>query len=340
MRQELLYNYFYNKAISSNTPVSVMLELLTQCNVNCEHCYIPSHQNRGLSFETVRDLIYQMREMGVVNLSLTGGEIFLRDDLFEIIELARRLHMRVFLLSNATLLSKQKTQRLAQLHISEFSTTLFSMNAEIHDSITQMPGSFAKTLQGIHFLKEAGIRVLVKTPLMQKNAYDYAKVKEYCDENGFTYRVSPLIFERTNGDTSPKKLRVRKTELESIMNDLDTINRNTHIHTEDIPCTALHFSFAIDCNGEVYPCNSLFYRCGNIYEQSLADIWYHSQEMKMIKSIKTTDLTECIECSYSTYCDRCPGMVLMEKKNLFACDGFAKDIAEIRARTRCSGGNC
>jgi MoaA/NifB/PqqE/SkfB family radical SAM enzyme len=108
VRQKLLYDYFYNKAFLDNHPVSVMIELLTRCNLACEHCYLPSHSNSGISFDRVKLLLYELKELGVINVSLTGGEIFIRDDLLEIIKVARSLYIRVFLLSNGTLLDVTK----------------------------------------------------------------------------------------------------------------------------------------------------------------------------------------------------------------------------------------
>lgn len=125
MEQKMMYDYFYHKAFTKNRPVSVMIELLTKCNLNCEHCYLPSHSNKGLDFDTIKLLFRDLRKLGIMNVSLTGGEIFLREDIFEIIELARRNQMRVFLLSNGTLLNKSKVTKLINLNIAEFSTTIF-----------------------------------------------------------------------------------------------------------------------------------------------------------------------------------------------------------------------
>lgn len=330
MRQKLLYDYFYNKAFTENRPVSVMIELLTKCNLRCEHCYLSSHTSSGLSFEKVKELLFELRDLGVVNVSLTGGEIFLRDDLFEIIEIARSLYMRVFLLSNGTLLNGENIAKLKKLYISEFSTTIFSMNQEIHDSITKKSGSLSILLDNLNELKKTGITIRVKTPLMKKNLENFNDIYVYCKKNGFDYMVSPLIFSKNNGDTSPKSLRIEDSELDSVMKNIDSISRNNHLHVNDVPCAAIFYSFAIDCHGDVFPCNSFFYKVGNIYQQSLNDIWYSSKELKLIKSIKNSDLKYCNKCEYKTKCDRCPGMVFMEDKNLLDCDYFAKKLARIR----------
>lgn len=330
MRQELLYNYFYNKAFMQNRPVSVMIELLTKCNLRCEHCYLPTHTNNGMNFNEIKKLLLELKKLGVVNVSFTGGEIFLRDDLFEIIATARELHMRVFLLSNGTLLDSEKIAKLRDLNISEFSTTIFSMDPLVHDSITLKPGSLEILLQNLEELKEIGIRIRIKTPLMKKNLNNFTDIKAYCEENGFEYLASPLIFPRNDGDCFPKSLRIADEYLPSTMKIIDSINRNEHLHIYDVPCAALFYSFAIDCQGNVYPCNSFLCKIGDIYENSLQDIWYNSKRFNEIKSIKNSDLKCCNECEWKTQCQRCPALVFMQNNDFYSCDKFAKKIAKIR----------
>jgi radical SAM protein with 4Fe4S-binding SPASM domain len=185
-------------------------------------------------------------------------------------------------------------------------------------------------LQNLDEFKKIGITIRVKTPLMKKNLENFVDIQLYCEENGFDYLVSPLIFSKNDGDVSPKDLRIQDNQLSSAMKIIDSINRNDHLHVNDVPCAAIFYSFAIDCKGDVYPCNSFFYKIGNIYQQSLREIWYSSEALQMIKSFKNSDLKCCNGCGCQTQCDRCPGMVFMEDNNLFSCDRFAKKLAEIR----------
>ena len=330
MEQKMMYDYFYHKAFTKNRPVSVMIELLTKCNLNCEHCYLPSHSNKGLDFDTIKLLFRDLRKLGIMNVSLTGGEIFLREDIFEIIELARRNQMRVFLLSNGTLLNKSKVTKLINLNIAEFPTTIFSMDPEIHDSITGVKGSLNKLLKNLKFFDGSNISIRIKTPLMKKNVSGYMEIYKYCKENNYDFLTSPLIFSKNDGDESPKNLRICDKTLKQILPQIDSINRNDHLHMNDVPCAALFYSFAIDSFGDVYPCNSFFCKIGNIFNEHINDIWYESPIFNQIKEIRNKDLKKCNKCAYYTKCDRCPGMVYMEKKDFYSCDEFAKKLARIR----------
>ncbi|MNO91112.1 hypothetical protein D3C76_826520 [compost metagenome] len=164
---------------------------------------------------------------------------------------------------------------------------------------------------------------------------DFKAIKDYCHQNKFIFHVSPLIFSKTDGNEAPKELRIAKDDLSLILKEIDEITRHRHLHKYDVPCSALFSSFAIDCNGDVFPCNSLLYKVGNINNDTIKNIWYESESLKFIQNIKNSDLKTCIECNYKVQCDRCPGMALLDGKSVFSCDTFAKSCAEIRLSNYC-----
>ena len=333
MNQDKVFQYMYQKAFLNRTPISVTIELLTKCNVNCRHCYIPEHKSDGLSYEKVLEIFAQIRELGVINVSLTGGEIFLRKDILNIVEVARSYGFRVFLLSNGTLLNEEIVQKLSKCNVAEFSTTLFSMNPKIHDYITRQTGSHEKLLKNLQCLKKYDIPVKIKMPLMSVNANCIDSVKDYADYNGFEYKVSPIIYPKSDGNSDPTLYRISDRQLSQVLKKTDKIGRISNLQKSDnVPCKALFYAFSIDANGDVYPCNSFFYKVGNIYQNTIQYIWNESEALKTIHSITTEDLFECKNCKVQEFCDRCPGMVWTEKKSLLECDSCAKKFAEIRMK--------
>ena len=173
-----MYDYAHDYRIL----FSLTIELTTLCNEQCIHCYIPNHDNKGMNIKTIKKVIKEFRDLGGLNLTLTGGEIFLRKDIFEIIEYARSLHIRVFLLTNGTLLTEETIKRLKELNIAELSISVYSLEHHIHDYITNKEGSLTQTLNAIDLAIKNGISVTVKTPLIEKNKYAYRELKKYCFE--------------------------------------------------------------------------------------------------------------------------------------------------------------
>ena len=315
--------------------ISIIVELLTLCNESCEHCYIPEHNGTGLETNEVIRMIRDFRKQGGAMITFTGGEIFLRQDIWEILGAARKEYLRVFILTNATLITEEVALRLADMGIAEISTTIYSLRAEVHDSITKVNGSLMQTLNGIKNVKKYGTPVVVKTPVMEKNKFDYMEIERFCKKREYGFLFSPVIFSKSNGDSSPHKYAVSVADLPQILRNMPEQKKCYEgIDLEhDSICRKLSYSLAIDQNGDAYPCNCFFVKIGNIRENSFEEIWNNSNLQKL-QGMKTKDLAKCSECDFVNECTRCPGVALLEDKTLFGCSESAKTIAMIKHKMR------
>ncbi len=282
-----------------------------------------------MTTKELKDILLQFREMGGLNLTLTGGEIFLRKDLLEIIEFARSLYLRVLLLTNATLITDQMAYKLKKLNVADISVSIYSMNAKEHDEITNVKGSLEKTLKGILCVKKYGIPVTVKTPLMEINKYAYASVHKFCIQHNFRFITSAIIFSKSNGDSITKELIINKEDLQKILPEIKQFEAVGNKDMFEEACGSLKYMLAIDANGDVYPCNSLFLKLGNVKTEGLKEIW-NSQKLSKIQNIKKTDLTECPNCILKDKCNRCPGLAYLEDGDIYSCSSTARYISEMR----------
>lgn len=314
----------------------VMFVLLSKCNHNCVHCYLPEHSCLGLPSEVVCRVMDEARSLGALNVTFTGGEILLRDDLLKLITYARSKYMRVFLMSNGYALNEEYINKLAELYISEFSTTVYSMDAEVHDRITRVPGSLQQTLRNISLLKCHNIDITVKTPLMEYNKYAYREVEAFARENGFSFRTTPTIFSKTNGESTPHDFEI-SSDLQTIVQETDCLNARYRgelvtKNNGEIPCSAGHSNICINFDGTVWPCNTLTLPVGNILEQSLTNIWKNSDALNSWRRHCKQIPDKCSHCHLYKQCVRCPGLAFMEDGNLYGCSSSAKRIAEQRKK--------
>lgn len=327
-------NYDMNRigldAIANEIPISVAIELLTECNWRCKHCYIPNHNNRGLSFEQLTKLIDELRDFGVFHILLTGGEVFLREDIVQIVEYIRRKHMRVNILSNSSLITDEVAKRLSEAYIADVSSTIFSLDPKIHDEITSVNGSLENALKGMKILYDNGISVEIKTPLLNSNFMEIEKVKAYAETNGYRFSSSPCIAPKSNGDSGPQELSLDMETLKDVIKKVD--NLSNYKPLDFLPyymCQTLKQSFFISSSGDLFPCNGLYIKMGNILESSVQEIW-NKDEYKKLRNYKSTETKECVACDVSDYCERCPGIIFSEKQDLFGCSSTCKDIAVAR----------
>ncbi len=319
---------------TNNTLFSVNIELLTKCNWKCKHCYIPNHTSDGLSKKTIFDILEQLKTLGTFEIILTGGEIFYRKDIMDIIIKAREMHFSVTLLTNISLLNEEKIKELANLYISLISCTIFSLDENIHDSITGIPGSLKKALNNIILIKKYGIPLEIKTILMKENYNSFKELKTFCDKNGFQYKVDAEIFSKNNGDSSPQQLKLSEKQLQEVLLDIDKLRDfkiHKHAANESI-CPVVKTCCSIDSNGNVYPCNKYFYKTGNIYDNSLKNIWNNNCLLNKLKNLRWRDLPECFECKNNEYCYRCPGVALLEDGDLLGKSSLACEFANVRCR--------
>ena len=99
---------------------------------------------------------------------------------------------------------------------------------------------------------------------------------------------------------------------------------------DSIPCDVIFNGGSIDPHGDVFACNQLRVKGGNILEKSLIDIWKNSPEFQRLRAVKLKHLFECKDCDLFSYCERCPGLAYLEDGNLLGCSTAAKRNAIIR----------
>lgn len=334
--ENIEYGDVFKLADVCEIPASVTIEVTTACNLRCTHCYIPNHGNAELSFDTLAQIFYQLRELGTFELVLTGGEIFCRSDGIKIIELARKLGFDVIVFTNSTMIDKGLAQNLSELYVGLVSTSIYSMDECIHDEITGQSGSLKATLKGLSFLQEYGVPVEVKTMIMQHNYHSINQIYDYCVKNGFGYVASPFIFCMSDKNRSPLQYRINGEKLKEIVPLLNQIvSFAPQVRTDnDFMCPSMRHSFGIDATGNIHPCNAMFHKIGNVYQSSLRDIWY-SDEARRIRNLRFGDLSECKSCKISSYCVRCAGIALGENNNMLSSLSYACEVA--RARASCTG---
>jgi len=307
------------KALKLNIPLSVQLDITYRCNERCVHCYL-DHQDYGeMTTIEIKRLLNEMAEAGVFILTLSGGEIMLRKDFFEILEYARQLTFCVKLKTNAILIREQEAARIRELGVESIQISIYSHRAEVHDAITLVPGSLKRSLDAASFLKSQGLRVVLANVLMVQNVQDYQGVRGLATEMGLECTLDPTITPMMDGDRSVLNLGIDPNSLPRIFRD-EAIAEDEEvcaIETGDdilqhLPCSAGHTTCYVSPYGDVYPCVQFPLPTGNVRNRRFIDIWRHSDEMNDVRSIRLKDLTTCTSCAHVGSCSRCPGLAYME----------------------------
>jgi radical SAM protein with 4Fe4S-binding SPASM domain len=311
------------KALAKNIPLSVQLDLTYRCNERCVHCYLDHEDHGEMTTAEIKHLLDEMADAGVFILSLSGGEIFLRKDFFEILEYARiERQFCVKLKTNAIMIREREAARLREIGVESIQISIYSHRHEVHDAITLVPGSLKKSLDAARFLKSQGLRVIFANVLMVQNLQDYQGVRALAAEMGVECTLDPTITPMMDGDRSVLSLGVKQGSLRQFFRD-EALIGNVDEHCaiaapadEDtlsaLPCSAGHTTCYVSPYGDVFPCVQFPLPTGNVRSQRFLDIWRHSERMNEVRSIRLRDLTTCSSCSHVGSCTRCPGLAFME----------------------------
>lgn len=311
------------KALKRNIPLSVHLDLTYRCNERCVHCYLDHDDHGEMTTAEIKHLLKEMADAGVFILTLSGGEIFLRKDFFEILEYARReLLFCVKLKTNAILIREAEAARLRDIGIESIQISIYSHRPEVHDAITLVPGSLKRSIDAVRFLKSQGLRVMLANVLMVQNAQDYRGVRALAEELGVECSLDPTITPMMDGDRSILSLNVDRGALREVFRDESLVgsvdefcaiaapaDENT---LSALPCSAGHTNCYVSPYGDVFPCVQFPLPTGNVRQQRFIDIWRHSDRMNEVRSIRLKDLTTCTSCTHVSSCSRCPGLAYME----------------------------
>lgn len=310
------------KALKLNIPLNVQLDLTYRCNERCVHCYLDHDDHGEMTTAEIKHLLDEMADAGVFILTLSGGEIFVRKDFFEILEYARRLMFCVKLKTNAILIREREAQHIKELGVESVQISIYSHRAEVHDGITLVPGSLKRSIEAIRFLKSQGLKVVIANVLMTENMTDYPHVRALAEELGVECTLDPTVTPMMDGDRSPLRLSVSHPELQKVFRDRALVGNTDEFCSipakadesdlEALPCSAGHTACYVSPYGDVYPCVQFPLPTGNVRRERFADIWRHSRSMNEVRSIRLKDLSTCTQCSHVTTCSRCPGLAFME----------------------------
>src|SRR5579862_1004018 len=188
------------KALKLNIPLSVQLDLTYRCNERCVHCYLDHHDHGEMTTVEIKNLLDQMAEAGVFYLTVSGGEILMRRDFFEILEYARERTFSIKLKTNGILIRKQEADRIKALGVQSVQISIYSNIPEVHDAITKFPGSLAQSIEAIRRLRAHGIQVVMANVLMVQNAADYEGVRALAAELDARFMMDPTVTPMMDGD--------------------------------------------------------------------------------------------------------------------------------------------
>ncbi|MEW5821534.1 MAG: radical SAM protein, partial [Cyanobacteriota bacterium] len=312
---QLSYVPPYN--LKTKAPYRVDLALTYRCNNNCNHCYVerPREFNE-ISTDEWKKIIDILWNKTVPQITFTGGEATLREDLVDLINYAEDRGMVTGLITNGRRLAdKEYLEILIKAGLDHVQITLESSNKDIHNKMTGSD-SYDETVQAIKNCLEAGIPVITNTTITYDNLQSINDMIHFLRNLGLVTFACNAIIEAGGGKTFEKAIKIDDMvsavdNIRILAEELDmnfiwySPTKYCELNPIEIgvglkQCSAGKHNLCIEPNGDVIPCQSYYYPLGNLLKDDWKFIWEH-QILNSLRNYEYTS-TECKKCDQLPIC--------------------------------------
>lgn len=308
-----------NEWVKSRKPFSVLFELTARCNMNCIHCYLQNnHESEQLSFQEVIEIIDILYEKGILFLTFTGGEILTRADFVDIYVYAKKKGFLVELFTNGLSFTDEIIDVLKRYPPLLVDISLYGANEATYHKVTGISGAFNRVISNCRKIKEADIRISLKSPIIKDTLCELSDMKNIANEIDVPFVYTFEICSTIDKCDEPKELQVPLKEAlkYEFENYYEQISQREHKKTSDnveiinelmknkcvYTCNVAINSFVVDYQGRMCPCIKLRHK-GIKLQNNYDQIW---SEFGAYSKIIASDLYVCKGCDAQYYCDVCP----------------------------------
>ena len=319
-------------------PMQTTIELTYRCNERCGHCYLATYDDHAdgrppLALEEWQRVLDQLAEAGAFLLVLIGGEAMLHPHFWQIAEHAADRNFALNLITNGLLIDDAAAERMARLGFYNVTVSLYSLNAEIHDRMTNRKGSHARTLAAIERLLKNKVQTGINCLLTSENIEFYFELEAWANAQNIRIGFDPLVTAKSNGELGSTGTRPSPQQLLRFYQSLRAKGRGPQPieagEADDPVCNAGRGKCAVNVYGDLLTCLEVREPIGNLRQHSFAELW-HSAKAAELRGYKNRDLKFDSKCGDGSFCDHCPGMAAAETGDRMAAVPYLMELAQIK----------
>ena len=338
-------------------PREAEIAITGRCNLKCKYCFYANEMVglRDLPTEAWLQAFEKLGDAGLMSITLTGGEVFTRRDLFELIDGIIANRMRYGILTNGTLITDELLDQFdtgkRRLRLNTIQVSIDGSTAEIHNK--SRPHSFERAIRGLRLLKARGFRVIVRVTVNRHNVDDLENIAQLLLEDiGLPkFSTNEAIPVGSGCQHEPEVALSSQEQLQAMetfkrllekypgritgnagpVAKIDFFDRMEEARRTGNPlpymgclsaCTGPYIKMDIEHDGTIVACHMLpGLKLGNILEVSLKDLWHSHPILNAMRhrgNIPMSDLPGCRDCEWNAYCNgSCPGLVHQSTGDLY-----------------------
>ena len=341
--------FFTDEDRRDYTPVHVVWEITLACDLKCQHCGSRAGRRRPDELTTAEclDLVAQLARLGTREVTLIGGEAYLRRDWVEIVRAVRAHGMDCAMQTGALHLTEERIGQAAEAGIQAIGVSVDGLE-DLHDRLRGVKGSFAAAFEALRLLRKHGVQSSVNTQITSQVLPQLRELHELFIESGAKNWQVQLTVAMGRAADNPELLLqpYQLLELMPLLAELfwtgverglllqpgnnigyfgpyESVWRgggDDRVHWSS--CNAGENTMGIEADGTIKGCPSLptvGYAGGNVRDLTLEDIWRNTPELNF-------NLTRAGEelwgyCGGCYYADSCRGGCTWLSHSLFGRPG-------------------
>lgn len=344
-----------------SAPLQVDIIVTGKCNLACPYCSNnEGNKKKDLSTKKWMDFFDELGELCIERVTLSGGEIFLRSDIFTLIDGIIKNKMRYSLYSNGTLITDEIITLLSEgkrkIRLDKIQISIDGSCAEVHNR-SRPHDSFEKAIRSLKLLHNSGFPAVVRVTVNKYNMNDLPDIARFLLEDIGIKKISfmdtaligratqyedNLVLSDSDFLQSLKVLQNLKLKYDdrllllgnflgiSYMADCSGDKKIGNNYSNGKPgfisaCGAGYTRLAVLNDGTMVPCDRLSHMIvGVIGIHRLKDIWENSPSLNVARALyhfPLSSIPECNDCQFLEYCSGgCPGVVFENQNHLIGID--------------------
>lgn len=348
-----IMNYLRQKARATRSPITVNMELLPVCNLDCKMCYIRSTwkevECKGGLIDRQKwiEMAKQLQEAGVLFLLLTGGEIFLYPEFKELYIELYKMGFVLTINTNATMIDESTVDWLKKYPPKCVSISLYGASDETYFELCGRKNMFTRLDKVLHLLKENNINVELKSMLTPLNYKDIKAMSEYAIKMDIPFESAVYAFppvRKENKDFEQMRFNAKQAskytiEINRLLSEDDDIYYQNieakvkeYEDSKDVPgrivkgfsCSACNTACWINWKGRMISCAMIDEPYTLPFEVGFVEAW---EELKQ-KIDEITLSTTCSFCEKRQFCTVCPASSYTETGDIGGTSAFHCEMTD------------
>lgn len=319
-------------AVEHCAPFSTTFELTPFCNFKCVMCYVrlekeqAKKQGKILKASQWIEIAQQLKEMGTLKITLTGGEVFTHPEFWKIYSELNKMGFWISILSNGSLIDEEAMEKFRLYGMPHaVKLTAYGASDETYNRVCDISNGFSRLSKAIDLLKDAGVPTTMTATIVRENADDLQEIYRFATQKKVPFQHSISVLKSSRGainSVEDSRLGFLDYSHEYTLEDLEK-SRYRFPESPFSMCASYKKSLFITWHGHLQLCSFLslpYVRYSGDLSVDFNDLYKHLSELENPK--------ECADCQWSTFCQRCPAILCAESGHPEKIDSDFCDIAK------------